>query len=54
MNKTRLEAFGDGVLAISITIMILEIKVPHETEFVDLKTLFPKVSKLLHHKFYLC
>jgi len=42
MNKTRLEAFSDGVLAIIITIMILEIKVPHGHEFVDLKPLFPK------------
>ena len=30
MNKARLEAFSDGVLAIIITIMVLEIKVPHE------------------------
>ncbi len=29
MNKTRLEAFSDGVLAIIITIMVLEVKVPH-------------------------
>ena len=28
MNKTRLEAFSDGVLAIIITIMVLEMKVP--------------------------
>jgi len=28
MNKSRLEAFSDGVLAIIITIMVLEIKVP--------------------------
>ncbi|MEO7976532.1 TMEM175 family protein [Flavobacterium sp.] len=42
MNKTRLEAFSDGVLAIIITIMVLEIKVPHGVEFVDLKPLFPK------------
>jgi uncharacterized membrane protein len=28
MNKNRLEAFSDGVLAIIITIMILEIKIP--------------------------
>ncbi|MEO8534449.1 MAG: TMEM175 family protein [Flavobacterium sp.] len=42
MNKTRLEAFSDGVLAIIITIMILEIKVPHGVEFTDLKPLIPK------------
>lgn len=42
MNKTRLEAFSDGVLAIIITIMILEIKVPHGEDFSDLKPLIPK------------
>jgi uncharacterized membrane protein len=36
MNKNRLEAFSDGVLAIIITIMVLEIKVPHGAEFSDL------------------
>src|SRR6476660_4273467 len=42
MNKTRLEAFSDGVLAIIITIIVLEIKVPHHAaEFTDLKKLFP-------------
>ena len=30
MGKTRLEAFSDGVLAIIITIMVLEMKVPHD------------------------
>ena len=30
MNKTRLEAFSDGVLAIIITIMVLELQIPHE------------------------
>ncbi len=29
MNKTRLEAFSDGVIAIILTIMVLELKVPH-------------------------
>lgn len=42
MNKTRLEAFSDGVLAIIITIMILEIKVPEGHEFANLKPLIPK------------
>jgi uncharacterized membrane protein len=42
MNKNRLEAFSDGVLAIIITIMILEIKVPEGENFSDLFSLFPK------------
>lgn len=33
MNKNRLEAFSDGVLAIIITIMVLEFKVPSDTTF---------------------
>lgn len=33
MNKNRLEAFSDGVLAIIITIMVLEFKVPSDTNF---------------------
>ncbi|WNM17960.1 TMEM175 family protein [Flavobacterium capsici] len=41
MNKTRLEAFSDGVLAIIITIMVLEIKVPHGNELSNLKPLIP-------------
>ncbi len=41
MNKTRLEAFSDGVIAIIITIMVLELKVPHGTEFSDLAPLLP-------------
>src|ERR1043166_9715487 len=46
MQKTRLEAFSDGVLAIIITIMVLELKVPHETE---LKALEPVVPVLLSY-----
>lgn len=41
MNKTRLEAFSDGVLAIIITIMVLELKVPHGPHWSDLQPLFP-------------
>src|ERR1051325_1335937 len=41
MEKNRLEAFSDGVLAIIITIMVLELKVPHVTELAGLKPLLP-------------
>ena len=41
MQKGRLEAFSDGVLAIIITIMVLELKIPHGAGFVDLKPLVP-------------
>ncbi|MDB5959952.1 MAG: hypothetical protein JWP59_1246 [Massilia sp.] len=41
MNKTRLEAFSDGVLAIVITIMVLELKVPHGDRWADLARLWP-------------
>src|SRR5689334_2852503 len=36
MHKNRLEAFSDGVLAIIITIMVLELKVPHGAELADI------------------
>ncbi|MEW5675298.1 TMEM175 family protein [Flavobacterium enshiense] len=41
MNKNRLEAFSDGVLAIIITIMVLEMQVPEEATFEALLKLFP-------------
>ena len=41
MNKNRLEAFSDGVLAIIITIMVLELKIPHESDWNSLKELIP-------------
>jgi uncharacterized membrane protein len=41
MNKNRMEAFSDGVLAIIITIMVLEMKVPHGTDFAALRPLLP-------------
>jgi uncharacterized membrane protein len=43
MTKGRLEAFSDGVLAIIITIMVLEIKVPHGDTLTDLRPLIPVV-----------
>jgi uncharacterized membrane protein len=41
MQKNRLEAFSDGVLAIIITIMVLELKVPHETNLAALQPILP-------------
>ena len=41
MKTTRLEAFSDGVLAIIITIMVLELKVPHAVDFAALKPVLP-------------
>ncbi len=41
MNKTRLEAFSDAVIAIIMTIMVLELKVPHGDSFEVLKPLIP-------------
>ncbi len=41
MEKNRLEAFSDGVIAIIITIMVLEMKVPHGSDFASLKPLIP-------------
>ena len=41
MPKNRLEAFSDGVIAIIITIMVLEMKVPHGTDFAALEPMLP-------------
>ncbi|MBS1961270.1 MAG: DUF1211 domain-containing protein [Bdellovibrionales bacterium] len=41
MTKNRMEAFSDGVFAIIITIMVLEMKPPHGATFADLAPLFP-------------
>jgi uncharacterized membrane protein len=41
VGKARLEAFSDGVIAIIITIMVLELKVPHETRISALMPILP-------------
>ncbi len=41
MGKGRLEAFSDGVIAIIITIMVLEMKVPHGTDLESLRPVLP-------------
>ena len=46
MGKGRLEAFSDGVIAVIITIMVLELKVPHG---VDLPALIPAIPTFLSY-----
>jgi uncharacterized membrane protein len=41
LKTTRLEAFSDGVIAVIITIMVLELKVPHDDSFRELESLIP-------------
>src|ERR1700704_536510 len=47
MKKSRLEAFSDGVLAIIITIMVLELRVPSEPTLTALWPLWPKILSYL-------
>ena len=67
MKKGRLEAFSDGVIAIIITIMVLELHVPHGDELRDLGPLLPKLLSYVlsfvlvgiywnnhHHMLYAC
>lgn len=41
LNKGRLEAFSEGVIAILITIMVLDLRVPHGSDWSDLRGLLP-------------
>ena len=45
MSKGRLEAFSDGVIAIIITIMVLELKTPHGHDFSDIVPILRHGSK---------
>ena len=53
MKTSRLEAFSDGVLAIIITIMVLELKVPHGVELAALKPVLPVLSSYVLSFIYL-
>jgi uncharacterized membrane protein len=43
MSKSRLEAFSDGVMAIIITIMVLELRAPHGADFIALRAVLPSL-----------
>ena len=47
MHKGRLEAFSDGVIAIIITIMVLEVKVPHGADLEALRPVLPQLASYL-------
>ncbi len=53
MTTTRLEAFSDGVLAIIITIMVLELKVPHSSSIEGLKPVLPVLCSYVLSFIYL-
>jgi uncharacterized membrane protein len=47
MTTTRMEAFSDGVIAIIITIMVLELRVPHDASLAALRPLLPVLLSYL-------
>jgi uncharacterized membrane protein len=53
MTKNRMEAFSDGVIAILITIMVLELKVPHGSDLAALTPLIPVLLSYLMSFVYL-
>lgn len=53
MKTNRLEAFSDSVIAIIITIMVIEFKAPQSTDLIDLKPLIPKFLSYILSFIYL-
>jgi uncharacterized membrane protein len=53
MTKTRLEAFSDAVIAIIMTIMVLELKVPHEVSWKAFEPLWPVLISYIMSFIYL-
>ena len=53
MTTARMEAFSDGVIAIIITIMVLELRPPHETSLTGLRPLLPVFGSYLMSFIYL-
>ncbi len=53
VQRNRLEAFSDGVIAIIITIMVLELKVPHSADWASLRPLLPSALSYLLSFVYL-
>lgn len=54
MSKTRLEAFSDAVIAIALTIMVLELKVPHGADWAALQPLIPVMLSYVLSFIFLC
>src|SRR5712672_503005 len=54
MEKNRLEAFSDGVVAIIITIMVLELKAPDKADLDALKPLLPAFLSYVLSFIYVC
>ena len=53
MDKGRLEAFSDGVIAILITIMVLELKIPQGTDWLSLRPILPTLASYVLSYIYL-
>jgi uncharacterized membrane protein len=53
MSKTRLEAFSDGVIAIIITIMVLELRPPHDATWSALQPLIPEALSYVLSFFFI-